>query len=117
MDMNYKDINQFFKTNTNYFRGLIILLICFNSKLTNGQLNFLQSDNGKIIFAILIALFLYFDSILGVLLTVYYLTILSEFNSRYRFKIESFINKSIELQEKNKNVNNTNPTCRNNFNF
>ena len=117
-NLNYNSTQIYFKSNVNYFRGAIIFLILFNKKMPNEYLQFCQSTGGKILFAISIAFLVSFDTLLGMLLTVYYLFIMNEYNIRFKTKTDKFLNLNNEFNKYKKfREMKKEPTCRNNFNL
>lgn len=82
----------------NVIRYSIIFLILFYKQVPDYYIQFIQSTPGKIIFALLIALLVYTEPMLGVLATVYYLFLMNEYNNRFKTKIDNFKNLSEQFE-------------------
>ena len=112
-----KKTTKFMKSNTIYFKGIIIFLILFNKQVPNQYLQVLQSTLGKILFAVTIVLLLYIDPGIAMLLTVYYLFIMNEYNDRFKKKVDQFLsvhNKFKTIKEEFNDLNQSNPNNQSN---
>lgn len=116
------ETKNFIQSKSNYFKGALVFLILFNKRMPDAFLQFCQSTLGKIIFAITIAFFVSFDTVVGLLFTVYYLFIMSEYNNRFRAKVDAFTQLNNEYNNAYNKYQKLNqikkePTCRHNFNL
>ena len=110
-----KDIKKVVKNYANYLRGCIIILIVFNKKMPDAFLEFCQSTAGKIMFALTIAFLVYLESSLGLLMTVYFLFIMNEYNTRFKNSAEKFININENFNDLINMYEDLSQTCRHNY--